>query len=113
MARKTLKKKLQHKLRVQRQVIGLQHNLLAEEHAKAGLTINYELQAMQSVAMAHGLMVGLTEIKNHFDIESDSGKASFESYQKLAQGRIAQCIAQLMQMGLPQDEANERIMRGH
>lgn len=113
MARKTLKKKLQHKLRIQRQVIGLQHNLLAEEHAKAGLTINYELQAMQSVAMAHGLMVGLTEIKNHFDIDGSANCAAFESYQKLAQGRIAQCIAQLIQMGLSQDKANERIMRGH
>lgn len=113
MARKTLKQKLRHKLRIQRQVLGLQHTLLAEEHEKAGLTINYELQAMQSVAMAHGLMVGLTEIKNHFDVESDSGKASFESYQKLAQGRIAQCVVQLLGMGLSQDEANERIMRGH
>jgi len=113
LARKTLKKKLQHKVRVQRQVLGLQHELLAAEHAKAGITINYELQAMQSVAMAHGLMVGLTEIKNHFDVESDAGKAGFESYQKLAQGRIAQCVVQLMSMGLSQDEANKRILQGH
>lgn len=113
MARKTLKKKLQHKVRVQRQVLGLQHELLAVEHEKAGLTINYELQAMQSVAMAHGLMVGLTEVKNHFDIESDAGKAGFESYQQLAQSRIAQCVVQLMGMGLSQDEANKRILQGH
>lgn len=109
MARKTLKQKLQHKLRVQRQVLGLQHELLAAEHAKAGVTINYELQVMQSVALAHGLMVGLTEAKKHFDIESEQ----YKTYEKISQGRIAQCVVQLISIGVPADEANKRIIQGH
>ena len=79
------------------------------EHEKAGITINYELQAMQSIAMAHGVMASLLEAKNKFDIESES----YKDFEKVCQGRIAQCFQQLLNMGYSHEDANRRIKQGH
>lgn len=109
MARKTLKQKLQSKIRMQRQVIGIQQNLMVEDHERAGLTINFETQVMQSVAMAHGVMASLILAKNTFDKDSEQ----YKSFEKVCQGRIAQCMATLVGMGLSGEDANNRIMAGH
>lgn len=102
MKRKTLKQKLKSQLRQVNQ-------LREQEFQQAGITINYEQQAMQSVAMAHGVMAALISVKNKFDIESDA----YKQFEEECQGRIAQCLVQLVGMGIPADEANARILRGH
>lgn len=109
MARKTLKQKLRAKVRMQREIIGFQHNRLVEDHQHAGMTINFETQVMQSVAMAHGVMASLILAKNTFDKDSEQ----YKSFEKVCQQRIAQCMATLVGMGLSGEEANNRIMAGH
>ncbi|AWN08609.1 hypothetical protein HOT32_gp26 [Erwinia phage Faunus] len=102
MPRKTLKQKLKSQIRLAKEVADI-------EHEKAGFTINYELQLMQSVGMAHGVMASLLEAKKHFDVESEQYKA----FEKVSQGRIAQCMQQLINMGVSHEEANRRITQGH
>lgn len=102
MKRKTLKQKLKSQLRQVSQ-------LREEEFQQAGITINYETQAMQSVAMAHGVMASLIGAKNQFDVESDA----FKQFEEQCQARIAQCLVQLVGMGFTAEEANARILRGY
>lgn len=109
MPRKTLKQKLKSKLRVQREVIGSQQTLLKEEHEQAGITINFECQKLQVIAMAHGVMATLIEAKNHFDVESEA----FKALEKVSQTRIGQCYAKLLSLGLSGEEANQRIQAGY
>ena len=82
---------------------------LATQHEQAGITINYELQSLQSVGMAHGAMAALIQAKNHFDVESEQ----FKAFEKEVQANIAKCFVQLVKMGISPEEANKRIMRGH
>lgn len=102
MPRKTLKQKLKSQLREVSQ-------LRDEEHQQAGITINYETQAMQSVALAHGVMASLISAKNLFSVESEE----YKQFEHQCQDRIAQCLMHLVGMGIPADEANARILRGH
>lgn len=102
MKRKTLKQKLKSQLRQVSQ-------LREAEFQHAGITINYEQQAMQSVALAHGVMAALISVKNKFDVESEA----FKLFEEECQGRIAQCLVQLVEMGFSAEEANARILRGH
>lgn len=108
MPRKTLKQKLKSQLRQVNQ-------LREQEFQQAGITINYEQQAMQSVAMAHGVMASLIGAKNIFLRENDADKPIelFKKFEEQCQARIAQCMIQLVQMGIPADEANARILRGY
>lgn len=102
MARKTLKQKLKSQLR--QTVVQMD-----EEHAKAGLTIQYENQVMQSVAMAHGIMATLMLSREVLGEESEQ----FKQIQTTSHGRIAQCMMALTSMGLTHEEANRRITQGH
>jgi hypothetical protein len=102
LKRKTLKQKLKSQLREVSQ-------LRDAEHHQAGLTINYETQAMQSVAMAHGVMATLILCKNNMDVES----TEFKAIEEQSQNRIAQCLVHLVGMGISAEEANARILRGH
>lgn len=102
MARKTLKQKLRQQVRSLKLASAL-------EHEKAGLVINYETQAMQAVAMAHGVMATLISAKNLFDQKSDE----YKTLEQECQHRISQCIHTLMSMGISMEEANFRIKRGH
>lgn len=102
MPRKTLKQKLKSQLRQAKLVADL-------EHEKAGITINYELQAMQSVGLAHGVMATLLLCKQNLDIQS----AEYQVIEENCQRRIAQCFQQLLNMGYSHDEVNHRIKQGH
>ncbi|WJN63663.1 hypothetical protein Erwinia_phage_Aioli_00015 [Erwinia phage Aioli] len=102
MARKTLKQKLRAKLRVVKSLNKIEHEL-------AGITINNECQKTQAIAMAHGLMATLLSVKHSMGVDAKG----FDEVEKLAQGRIAQCMVQLVSMGMSAEEANNRIMAGH
>lgn len=102
MPRKTLKQKLKAQVRS----INTMRQL---EHEQAGITINYELQAMQSVAMAHGVMASLLTAKQVLGEDS----ATFKEIQASCQARISQCYVALVEMGLDPITANERILKGH
>lgn len=102
MKRKTLKQKLKSQLRRVSQ-------LREQEFQQAGITINYEQQAMQSVALAHGVMATLLLCKQNLDVQS----TEYQVIEEQCQGRIAQCLVQLVGMGIPADEANARILRGY
>lgn len=102
MKRKTLKQKLKSQLRATNQ-------MRREEHEHAGITINYEMSIMQSVAMGHGVMATLLHAKHVLGEDSEQ----FKIIQDTAQTRIAQCIVQLVGMGIPADVANQRLIQGH
>lgn len=102
MPRKSLKQKLKSQLRKEA-------NLRAIDHEQAGITINFELQAMQSVALAHGVMSTLLAVKAQLGEEDEK----FLVIQEQAQARIAQCVVQLIGMGIPFEVANQRILQGH
>ena len=102
MERKTLKQKLRAQVRKT-------NELRKQEHEQAGITINFELAAMQSVGMAHGLMAGMIHAKNILGEEDPK----FKELQTTAQERIAQCVVQLVGMGIPADVVNQRILQGH
>lgn len=108
MPKKTLKQKLRSQVR---QV----NNLRRVEHEQAGITINFELQAMQSVALAHGVMASLIGAKKIFLRENDADQPIelFKQFEEQCQARIAQCMVQLVKMGIPSDVANQRILQGH
>lgn len=108
MPRKTLKQKLKSQLRQVSQ-------LREQEFQQAGITINYEQQAMQSVALAHGVMAALIGAKNIFLRENDADQPIelFKQFEEQCQGRIAQCLVQLVEMGITAEEANARILRGY
>ena len=108
MKRKTLKQKLRAQVRKT-------NELRKQEHEQAGITINFELAAMQSVGLAHGLMASLIGAKNIFLRENDADQPIelFKQFEEQCQARIAQCMVQLVQMGIPSDEANQRILQGH
>lgn len=108
MPRKTLKQKLRSQVR--------QTNVMRNmEHEQAGITINFEQQAMQSVALAHGVMASLIGAKNIFLRENDADQPIelFKQFEEQCQARIAQCMVKLVQMGIPSYVANERIVRGY
>ena len=102
MPKKTLKQKLRSQVR---QV----NNLRRVEHEQAGITINFELQAMQSVAMGHGLMATLLEAKKVLGEDSEQ----FKAIESVTQSRISVCLVQLVNMGIPAQVANQRILQGH
>ena len=108
MPRKTLKQKLKSQIRKVSQ-------LREQEFLQADITINYETQAMQAVAMAHGVMAALIGAKNIFLRENDADQPTelFKQFEEQCQDRIAQCLVQLVDMGLSAEEANARILRGH
>ena len=108
MPRKTLKQKLRSQVR--------QTNAMRNmEHEQAGITINFEQQAMQSVALAHGIMASLIGAKNIFLREGDADQPIelFKKFEEQCQARIAQCVVQLVGMGIPADVVNQRILQGH
>lgn len=109
MPRKTLKQKQKSQIRGLKQIVGHQHQILMQEHQEAGLVINQETRRMQSIGMAHGTMAALIQAKNTFDKSSEE----FLSFEKVCQGRIAQCMVALVESGLSADEANARILQGH
>ena len=102
MARKTLKRKMSSQIRALKNIVTTQHSL-------AGITINFELQRMQAISMAHGVMSTLISVKNSFDVESEA----YKEVEKLAQVRIGQCVTALIGTGMSTDEANQRILQGH
>ena len=102
MARKTLKQKLKSQLRKAKEVMDI-------EYEQAGLTINFETQAMQSVAMGHGLMATLFEAKKVLGEDSEQ----FKAIESVTQSRISVCLVQLVNMGIPAQVANQRILQGH
>lgn len=102
MARKTLKQKLRKQIREIKSAAD-------QEHELAGITINFELQAMQAVALGHGLMTTLIHAKNVLGVNSED----YQTIEKVAQERISQCLVKLVDMGIPAEEANHRILQGH
>lgn len=102
MKRKTLKQKLRSQVRKT-------NELRKQEHEQAGITINFELAAMQSVGMAHGIMATMIHAKNLLG-ENDS---KYHEIRDTAQERIAQCVVALVGMGIPADVVNQRILQGH
>lgn len=102
MSRKTLKQKLKSQLREASKTIATHTEL-------AGITINFECQKLQAIALAHGVMSSLIEAKKCFDTESEG----FKSYEKVAQIRISQCVATLITVGMSKEDINKRILQGH
>lgn len=102
MARKNLNQKLKAQLRDANKTIATHTEL-------AGITINFECQRLQAIALAHGIMATLMDVKDKFGIDSDA----FKEVEKTAQARIAQCLVQLVSMGMTHEEANKRILEGH
>ena len=102
MARKTLKQKLRKQIREIKSTAD-------QEHELAGITINFELQAMQAVALGHGLMTTLIHAKNVLGVNNED----YQTIEKVAQERISQCLVKLVDMGIPAEEANHRILQGH
>lgn len=83
--------------------------IIQKEHELAGITINFELQAMQAVALGHGLMTTLIHAKNVLGVDNED----YQTIEKVAQERISQCLVKLVDMGIPAEEANHRILQGH
>ena len=102
MERKLLKQKLRAQARKT-------NELRKQEHELAGITINFELQAMQSISMAHGVMATMIHAKNVLG-ESDE---NYKLIAATAQERIAQCVVTLIGMGFTAEDANQRILQGH
>lgn len=102
MKRKTLKQKLKSQLRAA-------NEMREVEFHQAGLTINYETQAMQAISMAHGVMATLILVKNTLGEDHEHYKAIEEP----SQARIAQCLMALVAMGMDVSVANARITQGH
>lgn len=112
MSRKTLKQKLKSQLKVANSTL---NEAITTQHTLAGLTINFEVQKMQSIGMAHGVMGTLITVKNTLteagvDITIDPAYLDIE---KKSQIRIAQCVMALESMGLSMDEINAHIAQGH
>lgn len=102
MSRKpTLKQKLKRQLREQAKLAKLQHEL-------AGITINSESIRINAASVAHGLMAGLLSAKKNLDVASDGYKA----IEVEAQQGISRCMATLLSLGIPAEEANQMILRG-
>lgn len=101
MARKTLKQKLKSQLRKAKQAADV-------DHVQAGLTINFETQAMQSIAMAHGIIATLSHVHQ---VLGDSPE--YTQIEEVGNARAAQCFMALTQMGFSPVEANARIKQGH
>lgn len=100
--RKTLKQKLKAQVR--------QTNAFRKlEHEQAGITINFELQKLQPIAMGHGVMASLLTAKQVLGEDSPQ----FKEIQTVCQARIAQCIATLVGMGLSVHEANQLLLQGY
>lgn len=102
MARKTLKQKLRKQIREIKSAAD-------QEHELAGITINFELQAMQAVALGHGLMATLIHAKNVLGVDNEK----YQIIEKAAQERISQCLVTLVDLGIDAETANKRILRGH
>lgn len=83
--------------------------IIQKEHELAGITINFELQAMQAIALGHGLMTTLIHAKNVLGVNNED----YQTIEKVAQERISQCLVKLVDMGIPAEEANHRILQGH
>lgn len=101
MSRKTLKQKLKTQVRKV-------NDLRQLEHEQAGITINYELESLQSVCLAHGIMASLITAKQVLGENSEA----FKRIQEQSQARIAQCYVKLVEMGIDPVTANQRIMVG-
>ena len=102
MARKTLKQKLRKQIREIKSAAD-------QEHELAGITINFELQAMQAIALGHGLMATLIHAKNVLGVNDEK----YQILEKAAQERISQCLVTLVDMGIDAETANKRILQGH
>lgn len=102
MARKTKLQKLRTQVRELK-------NLRANEHQLAGTTINFEMQALQSVAIAHGIMATQLEAKRVLGEDSPE----FQAINTMCVARISQCVLTLMNMGFSFEVANQRILAGH
>lgn len=83
--------------------------IIQKEHELAGITINFELQAMQAVALGHGLMATLIHAKNVLGVNNEK----YQILEKAAQERISQCLVTLVDLGIDAETANNRILRGH
>lgn len=81
----------------------------SKEHELAGITINFEMQAMQAVGMAHGVMASMLMAKELFGEDSEH----YSQFEAKSQDRIAQCFVALVEMGIDSTTANERIIRGY
>lgn len=96
--RKTLKQKLRKQARDAK-----------ADKQHMGFVLNYETQAMQSIALAHGVMATMLAAKILLGEED----ANFLKLQEQSQARIAQCYLALVEMGFSHEEANARILQGH
>lgn len=101
MARKTLKQKLKSQLRYAKEQADLEFEL-------AGRTLNFELQRMQAIALAHGLMATLAEART---VLGDSSE-DLKKIEGTTQIRISQCVSALVAMGMDIPEINKRITQG-
>lgn len=100
--RKTLTQKLKSQVRAV-------NKMREEEFHNAGVAINFEVAIIQAVAMAHGVMATLLAAKESFGTDHEG----FKQFEEQAQARIAQCLVKLVEMGIPADVANQRIIQGH
>ena len=83
--------------------------IIQQEHELAGVTINFELRAMQAVALGHGLMATLIHAKNVLGVNDEK----YQTLEKAAQERISQCLVTLVDLGIDAETANKRILQGH
>lgn len=109
-----LKDKLRSQNRKLKEEVAALTEALTTQHELSGLTINHELRIIQSIAMAHGIMATLADVKKNLessiDIETD---ANFLAIQNTAQLRMTQCIQSLRNCGLTLEQINTRIKEGH
>lgn len=100
--RKTLKQKLKSQVRAV-------NKMREEEFHNAGVAINFEVAVIQAVAMAHGVMATQLSAKATFGEDHEG----YKQFEEQCQARIAQCYVKLVEMGIPADVANQRIIQGH
>lgn len=81
----------------------------AIDHEQAGITINYEMVKMQSIAMGHGQLATLAAVKTTLGEDSEE----FKAIQQVVVARVAQNIQALLGCGLTAQEANARILQGN
>lgn len=102
MTRKTLNQKLKSQVRAV-------NKMREEEFNNAGVAINFEVAVMQAIAMAHGVMATQLSVKEALGEDHEA----YKKVEEQCQARIAQCYVKLVEMGIPADVANQRIIQGH
>lgn len=100
--RKTLKQKLKQQLRQTKAQAAVDR-----EHA--GITINFEMQVLQPVAMAHTFMASLLHAKKILGEDNEQ----YKQFEAAVRPDMTKCYAKLMQLGFTPAQVNDRIKRGY